>query len=130
MTDDWVNQDGHELPEGFFEDLPQPLYWRILVLPRSAQERSKGGIYLAASSQEAQEHLCYIGQVLAVGPGAFKEARLCGDKVEIGSWVVYGRYAGQRLEYKKNGLSVKLLIVNDDEVLARAPNPDVLRVHV
>lgn len=125
MDDIWTNQDGHELPEDFFEDLPQPMFWRVLVMPKSAQGKTKGGIYLAASSQEAQEHLTYHGQILAVGGKAFKEERL-GDTASVGEWVIYGRYAGQKLQYK----GVKLLIVNDDEILAKAPNPDSLRVHV
>jgi chaperonin GroES len=128
MDDIWVNEAEQELPEGFWEDLPIPVYWRVLVLPRSAKQKSAGGIIIAPQAQEAQQHLCYIGKVLAAGGEAFKSERFANEKnlPQVGDWIVYGRYAGQRLEYK----GVKLLIVNDDDILAKAPNPDSLRVHV
>jgi co-chaperonin GroES (HSP10) len=125
MEDIWANEAEHELPLSFFETLPQPMFWRVLVMPKSAQQRSKGGIYLAAASQEAEQHLTYVGKILAVGSKAFTDERL-GDKAEVGEWVIYGRYAGQRLEHK----GVKLILINDDEILAKAPNHESLRIYV
>jgi chaperonin GroES len=130
MDDIWTNQVEDEIPEGFFEDLPiKPFYWRVLVMPMAAREKSAGGIIIAQAAQEAQQHLTYHGKVIAVGSQAFKEPRLGGDKAGVGDWIVYGRYAGQRLEYKKGGRCVRLLIVNDDEVLGKVSDPNSLRVH-
>jgi chaperonin GroES len=131
--DSWVNDENVVLPEGFFEELPKPAYWRLLVMPIKPQEVSKGGIVLAKSHQDAQEILNFIGKVVAVGPMAGKHERLGGSGTEastdfpkVGEYVIYGRYAGQALKYK----DVKLLIVNDDEVLATVPNHETLRVTV
>jgi chaperonin GroES len=126
--DIWANQDGDELPPDFFEGLPIPIYWRVLVMPKAAQKKTKSGIVLAQAAQEAQQHLCYIGQILAAGGEAFKSERFANEKnlPKVGDWIIYGRYAGQRLEYK----GVKLLIVNDDDILAVASDPHALRVHV
>ena len=125
----WNNEDT-DLPEGFFDDLPKPTYWRVLVAPTRPKEVSKGGIVLALSNQEAQDILNFIGKIVAVGPMAGKHERLGGDgKVpnpefpKVGDYVAFGRYAGQRLLHK----GVKVLILNDDELLATVPNPETLQ---
>lgn len=57
------------------EELPQPTLWRVLVLPRQPKKMSKGGIALPETAQEAETHLNYIGQVLALGPLAGKSEK-------------------------------------------------------
>lgn len=130
---DWANDEDTPLPEGFWEELPRPLCWRVLVMPIRPQEVSKGGIVLAKAHQDAQEILNFIGKVVALGPMAGKHERLGGDGMapaegfpKIGEYVVYGRYAGQPMKYKE----IKLLTINDDEILNVIPNPDTLRVTV
>lgn len=123
----------NELPANFWEELPRPLYWRLLVRPIEAVTMSKGGIALPESSQEAQDTLNYMGQVVALGALAGKSERLgtSGDGVMkaegfpgVGDHIIYGRYSGQRVTYK----NVKLLWINDDEILGTVPNPDTLQV--
>jgi co-chaperonin GroES (HSP10) len=41
----------------------------------------------------------------------------------VGDYVAFGRFAGQKLTHK----GVKLLLVNDDEILAVVPNPETLQ---
>ncbi len=125
----WSNEDA-ELPEAFFEDLPKPSYWRMLVAPTRPKEVSKGGIVLALANQEAQEILNFIGKVVALGPMAGKHERLGGTGTEtgpdfpkVGDYVAFGRYAGQKLTHK----GVKVLLINDDEILATVPNPATLQ---
>ena len=129
-TAGWSNEDT-ELPEGFWTDLPKPMYWRVLVAPVKPKEVSKGGIVLAIQNQEAQDILNFIGKIVAVGPMAGRHERLGGTGTEasadfpkVGDYVAYGRYAGQRLQH----MGVKLLIANDDEILAVVPNPETLQV--
>lgn len=125
----WLNEDT-ELPDGFLDDLPKPLFWRVLVAPIKPKEVSKGGIVLAVANLEAQEILNYLGKVVALGPMAGKHERLGGDGranpdfPKVGDYVAYGRYAGQRLSHK----NVRLLVCNDDELLAIVPNPETLQV--
>jgi chaperonin GroES len=129
MEDIWANQAEHELPPDFFEDPPiRPVYWRVLVRPKAAKEVSKGGILLAQSVQEAEGHLTYQGQIIAAGGEAFKSERFANEKnlPKVGDWVIYGRYAGQKLEYR----GIKMLIVNDDEILGIAKDPEGLRVYI
>lgn len=125
---EWTNDDT-ELPEGFFDELPKPTYWRVMVMPVKPKEVSKGGIYLAPSNQEAQAILNFLGKVVALGPSAGTHERLGGDGKnradqfpKVGDYVIYGRYAGQPLLYRGK----KILLINDDELLGTVPNPDAL----
>ena len=129
-TAGWNNEDT-ELPESFWKDLPKPTYWRVLIAPVKPKEVSKGGIVLALANQEAQDILNFLGRVVAVGPMAGKHERLGGTGTEpgpdfpkVGDYVAYGRYAGQRLQHA----GVRLLICNDDEILAVVPNLETLQV--
>lgn len=121
------------LPEGFWDDLPQPTFWRVLISPAKPKEVSKGGIVLATANVEAQEVMNYIGMVVAIGPMAGKHERLGGDGEnphpsfpKKGDYVMFGRYAGQTIMHKNR----KLLIINDDEILGVVPNPETLQVSV
>jgi co-chaperonin GroES (HSP10) len=124
-----MNVLGEAFPEGFWEELPKPSYWRILIAPMRPKEVSKGGIMIARVNQEAQEILNFMGQVVAAGPVAGAHERLGGDGTtpsaefpKKGDYVVYGRHAGQHLLYK----GVKLILLNDDEILGTIPNPEAL----
>lgn len=121
--------EGKELPEGFFgASLPKPLYWRMLVMPVRPKKVSSGGIVLPVSTQEAQQYLNYMGKVIAIGSSAGKDKRLEGENAfpKVGEYVIYGRYAGQVLTYK----GVRLVIINDDEILAVVTDPDSMKIHL
>lgn len=129
---EWSNEDT-ELPVGFFDEMPRPAFWRVMIMPMRPKEVSKGGIVLAQANRDAQEILNFMGKVVALGPSAGTHERLGGDGVtraaefpKVGEYVIYGRYAGQPLLYR----GMKLIIVNDDEILGVVPNPDLLKVSV
>lgn len=124
---EWVNED-IERPAEFWDELPKPILWRLLVMPVKPKERSKGGIVIPVQAQDAQQYLNYIGRIVAMGGCAYKSERFAGETQfpEVGDYVVYGRYAGQPMSYK----GVKLLTINDDEVLGIVKNPDSLQVHI
>ena len=126
----WNNED-REFPAGFFENMPKPLFWRVLVAPMKPKEVSKGGIVLAQANIEAQDILNFVGKVVALGPQAGCHERLGGtghvpapDFPKVGDYVAYGRYAGQRLSC----MGVRLLVINDDEILTSVPSPENLQV--
>lgn len=127
--------DTTEFPDGFWDDLPRPLYWRVLVMPIRPKKVSSGGIIVPIAAQEAQQYLNYMGRVLALGDMAGKSEKLGarGDGVatapgfpNVGQHVIYGRYAGQRVTYK----GVKLLWINDDEILGTVSDPETLQIHL
>lgn len=130
----WGAEIDEALPEKFWEELPRPLYWRVLVMPIKPRAVSKGGIHIALEAQEAQQTLNYMGKVVALGDMAGKSERLGAHRVgelapgfpNVGDYIVYGRYAGQRVTYK----GCRLLWINDDEILGTVPNPETLQVHI
>ena len=115
------------VPDDWEKDLPQPLFWRVLVRPKIAREMSKGGIALASSVVDAEDTLNYLGQVIAMGALAYTHERLRGEhnRPEVGDWVAYGRYSGQVTWFK----GVRLLVVNDDEILLKVPNPETIKIY-
>jgi co-chaperonin GroES (HSP10) len=122
----WDNEDAVH-PEGFFDGI-KPIYWRMLVMPVRPKVRTKSGILIASSTQEAQEVLTYVGKVVGMGSKAGKDQRLDGEPhaPKVGDYVIFGRYAGQKITYK----NVKLLLVNDDEILSVVTDPEDLRIHI
>ena len=41
---------------------------------------------------------------------------------KVNDWVIFGRYAGARISVQK----VKMLLLNDDEIIATLENPDII----
>lgn len=102
------------------EKVPQPVGYRVLIRPRGVIEKTKGGIYLTDNSKETQSYMNSVGQVIAMGPECYSDRKAPWCKV--GDWVVFGRYAGAKVSVQK----VKMVIINDDEVLATLDNPEVI----
>jgi len=104
------------------EQLPEPSGWRLLVLPFTPKEKTKGGILIAQESLEKLRIATNCGYVLRVGPLAYydKEKFPTGPWCKQGDWVIFARYAGSRLPIE--GGEVRLL--NDDEVLGTINNPE------
>lgn len=125
---EWTNATT-EFPPDFYEDLPVPLYWRVIVAPVKPKEETRGGIIIPKANQDTQEILNCVGMVVALGDYAGCDPRLGGDGTtpgpkfpKVGVTVHYGRHAGAHVKHK----GVKLLILNDDELLSIIPNPDTV----
>jgi|TARA_R110002111_G_scaffold4067_1_gene23415 chaperonin GroES len=102
--------------------LPMPTGWRLLILPFKMKDKTKGGIIMNDTTLEKQQVGSQCGNVLAVGPEAYKGKRFenSGPWCKKGDWVMFARYAGSRI--KIQGGEIRLL--NDDEVLATIENPE------
>jgi chaperonin GroES len=83
----------------------KPINDRVVVKPAPAEEKTKGGIIIPDSAKEKPLR----GEVVAVGPG--KEGNLMS--VAVGDVVLYGKYAGQELQYEGNDY----LIMREDDIL-------------
>lgn len=120
-----LNDEDVQVPEG----VPEPLGWRLLVAPvRPRREWGDSKIVLPEEVMKAEETLTYLGKVVACGPlvGKKPEWPLGAFDIQVGDWVVFGRYAGQMFEFK----GVKLRLVDDDQILAKAASPEGFRVYV
>ena len=107
--------------------LPAPSGWRLLVLPFSPREKTKGGILIAQESLDKLRIATNCGYVLKMGPLAYhdKEKFPTGPWCKKGDWVIFARYAGSRLPIE--GGEVRIL--NDDEVLGTIKDPESVLHH-
>ncbi len=83
----------------------KPINDRVVIKPAPADEKTKGGIIIPDTAKEKPQR----GEVIAVGPG--KE----GNKMSVkkGDIVLYGKYAGQELNFEGNDY----LIMREDDIL-------------
>ena len=126
---DLTDKDGLPTGETRVIKLPRPMGWKLLVRPRRAKKMSAGGLILVDETSDAEEAMIYIGQVLAIGEAAFKTKTQGGidlsswDYVpEVGDWIVYAPFAGQKMRVK--GDDSIILLLNDTEVQGLVDNPD------
>ncbi len=88
-----------------------PLGDRIVVKPQDEQEvRTSGGLVIPDTAKEKPQ----LGEVLAVGPGEFKDGERVPVDVKVGDTVFYSKYGGT--EVKHDGQD--LLILSSRDVLA------------
>jgi len=104
------------------DELPTPTGWRLLVLPFTPKDKTKGGIIFSQESLDRLRIATNCGYVLKIGPLAYydKEKYPTGAWCKKGDWVIFARYAGSRLPIE--GGEVRIL--NDDEVLGTIPDPE------
>ena len=102
--------------------LPKPTGYRMLILPFAPAEKTKGGIYLAKQTVDRERLTTVVGYIVALGPDAYKDLNKFpeGPWCKEGDWVVFGRYAGARIQI--DGGDLRLL--NDDEILALINDPE------
>ncbi|MEO0338367.1 MAG: co-chaperone GroES [Bacteroidota bacterium] len=83
----------------------KPINDRVVVKPSPAEEKTAGGIIIPDTAKEKPQK----GEIIAVGPG--KDGNLM--TVAVGDTVLYGKYAGQELNYKGEDY----LIMREDDIL-------------
>jgi co-chaperonin GroES (HSP10) len=102
-------------------ELPEPSGYRLLVLPFTPKNKTKGGIIFSQETLDRARIATTCGYVLKIGPLCYKDEKFTsGPWCKKGDWVIFARYAGSRLPIE--GGEVRLL--NDDEVLGVIKNPE------
>ena len=88
----------------------RPLYERLIVKRREAEEVSEGGIIIPDDSQEKP----FEGKVMAVGKGMVgSDGNFIPMEVQVGDNVLFRRYAGTEIEVDGE----ELLIMSEQELL-------------
>jgi co-chaperonin GroES (HSP10) len=78
--------------------LPEPVGYRILVLPFTPKEKTKGGILFSQEQLDKARIATTCGYVLKMGDLAYKDKEKFNKPwCKIGDWVMFARYAGSRL---------------------------------
>ena len=109
------------------DQLPEPSGWRILVLPFTPKDKTKGGILIAQETLDKIRIATNCGYVLKMGPLCYTEEKFTsGPWCKKGDCVIFARYAGSRLPIE--GGEVRLL--NDDEVLGTIKDPEAVLHHI
>ena len=103
------------------DELPVPTGWRLLVLPFTPKEKTKGGILFSQEQLDKARIATTCGYVLKMGDLAYQDKNKFKEPwCKIGDWVMFARYAGARLPIE--GGEVRIL--NDDEVLGTIGDPE------
>jgi len=121
-TESHVKRLDQDNIQSVVDQLPNPSGWRMLVLPFTPKEKTKGGIIFSQESLDKARIATNCGYVIKMGPLAYgdKEKFPTGPWCKKGDWVIFARYAGSRLPIE--GGEVRLL--NDDEVLGTVKDPE------
>jgi len=88
----------------------KPLGDRVVVKQLEAKEMTKGGIILAAQSQEKPQE----AEVVAVGPGGIVDGKEVKMEVKVGDKIIYSKYAGTEVKLDKD----EFIIVRQNDILA------------
>jgi chaperonin GroES len=83
----------------------KPINDRVVVQPAAADEKTSGGIIIPDTAKEKPQR----GKIVAVGPGK-DDTKMTVKKGDV---VLYGKYAGQELQYEGKDL----LIMREDDIL-------------
>ena len=109
------------------DELPEPTGYRLLVLPFTPKNKTKGGILFSQETLDKARIATTCGYVLKMGPLCYQDEKFTsGPWCKKGDWVIFARYAGSRLPIE--GGEVRLL--NDDEVLGTIKNPEDVLHHI
>ena len=88
----------------------KPLADKVVVKRLEAEEKTKSGIFLAASAQEKPE----IFEVVAVGPGGMIDGNEVVMEVKPGDRVITGKYSGTTVKVDDE----EYTIVRQGDILA------------
>ena len=88
----------------------KPLADRVLIKMVAAEETTKSGIILSASSQEKPQ----IAEVIEVGPGTTIDGEKIEMQVKKGDKVITSKYSGTEVKYQGE----EYIIVKKADILA------------
>ena len=79
----------------------KPINQRVVVLPETSEEKTKGGIYIPQKAQEEK----LVANVIAVSEDV--------EKVKVGNKVMVGKYLGSEIVLNE----VKHLVVKEEDII-------------
>ena len=89
----------------------KPLADRVIVKPKEAEEKTKGGIILPDTAKEKPVE----GTIVAAGPGKMSDdGKLIKMEVKVGDVVLYGKYSGSEVTVD----GTEYLIMRESDIFA------------
>ena len=91
--------------------------FKVLIRPKKAEERTKGGIVLPDQVVEKDQHAAMEGVIAGLSPFAFtyEEWPLHARKPRVGDTVIFARYSGIT---QRGNDGIEYRIVNDKDIVA------------
>ena len=109
-------------------NIPIPVGWKVIIEPKPGKTETEGGIDVSAT-RDAQEHLVYIGTIVAMGEAAFTTKTQGGMDLskwkvrpQVGDHVMFSPYGGLRIH--RSGGDSDLRLMNDTDIQALVDNLD------
>ncbi len=85
----------------------KPLGTRVVIKRVEAEEKTQGGIILAAQAKEQPQ----VAEVVAVGPGTADEKM----QLSAGDKVIFAKYGGTEIKFE----GADYIIMKQEEILAK-----------
>ena len=90
----------------------KPLGDRVVIKPRKAEEKTKGGIFLPETATKEKP---LLGTVVAVGSGKIiDDGSRAAMEVKVDDEVIFSKYAGTEIKLEGEDY----LIMREDDILA------------
>lgn len=113
-AEDWITE----------EEVPDPVINAcneyVIIRPLGIAKKTKSGLYLPEVVRNNTLQLMTVGRIVAVGDHAGKRPGV--SPFSVGEYVLFPKHGNNLFEYK----GVKLIITNDDAILAKVSKEDVI----
>jgi co-chaperonin GroES (HSP10) len=93
-----------------------PTGGHILVLPKTVEEVTAGGIIIPHDTREKEQQAATEGMLIAVGHSAWADLDDGMAWAKVGDKISYSRYAGVSMKGQDGD---QYVLINDNDVLAR-----------
>jgi len=110
--------------------VPIALGWKVIVAPKRGKQTTDSGIDISAGA-DAEEHLNYVGEVIAMGEAAFTAKTKSGIDMsawkvrpQVGDFVLYTPYSGMRIRRSGEKGENWIILLNDTDIQALIDDPD------
>jgi co-chaperonin GroES (HSP10) len=120
MTQDFENANLPLTPVGYY----------LLLEERRAIQKTAGGILLAPETQDAQQYLCQIGKVVALGDLCYTHDAYKGQAwAQLGDDVLFYKNSGIRIDLKagRDEDPTRYRLMKDNDILAVVTDPDRIK---
>jgi len=105
-------------------NIPLALGWKVIVKPRKGITLSEGGIDVSAGA-DAEAHLTYTGELIAVGEAAWTACTKSGIDMskwkvrpQVGDMIIHTPYAGMRIRRAGEKDENYIILMNDTDIQA------------
>ena len=103
----------------------RPEWDKVLIRQKKAEEKTSGGIILAAESQDRAKFQEIVGEVVSVGAGAFKDLYRDPEPPKKGDKVIFKRYAGNNfIDQFADSDEFSYRLISDTDIVALVTGDD------